>query len=70
MLGIIGAFCCLLYALICWLTGDTTSTWMALTVGVVCLLLTVRRISTGAVNPTGSTPCRPDRPTRSTGMTM
>lgn len=45
MLGIIGAFCCLLYALICWLTGDTTSTWMALTVGVVCLLLTVRHMS-------------------------
>ncbi len=54
MLGIIGAFCCLLYALICWLTGDTTSTWMALTVGVVCLLLTVRHMSasTPASQPT------------------
>lgn len=45
MLGIIGAFCCLLYALVCWLTGDTTSTWTALTVAVVCLLFTVRRMS-------------------------
>lgn len=54
MLGIIGAFCCLLYALICWLTGDTTSTWTALTVGVVCLLLTVRHMSasTPASQPT------------------
>ena len=54
MLGIIGAFCCLLYALICWLTGDTTSTWMALAVGVVCLLLTVRHMSasTPASRPT------------------
>lgn len=54
MLGIIGAFCCLLYALVCWLTGDTTSTWTALTVGVVCLLLTVRHMSasTPASRPT------------------
>lgn len=54
MLGIIGAFCCLLYALVCWLTGDTTSMWMALAVGVVCLLLTVRHMSasTPASRPT------------------
>lgn len=54
MLGIIGAFCCLLYAFVCWLTGDTTSVWMAFTVSVVCLLLTLRRMSasTPASRPT------------------
>lgn len=51
MLGIIGSFCCLLYALVCWLTGDTASVWTALTVGVVCLLLTVRHMS--ASTPAG-----------------
>ena len=45
MLGIISAFCCLLYALVCWLTGDTTSVWTALTVAVACLLLTLRHMS-------------------------
>lgn len=51
MLGIIGAFCCLLYALVCWLTGNTSSFWAALTVAAVCLLLTVRRMS--ASTPAG-----------------
>lgn len=55
MLGIIGAFCCLLYALVCWHTGDTSSLWAALTVAVVCLLLTVHHMS--ASTPAGrSTP--------------
>ena len=54
MLGIIGAFCCLLCALVCWLTGDTLSAWAALTVAVVCLLLTVHHMSasTPASRPT------------------
>ena len=48
MLGIIGAFCCLLCALVCWLTGDTLSAWTALTVAAVCLLLTLRHMSASA----------------------
>lgn len=58
MLGIIGAFCCLLYALVCWHTGNTSSFWAALTVAVVCLLLTVRRMS--ASTPAGRPTSRID----------
>lgn len=54
MLGIIGAFCCLLYALVCWHTGDTTSVWTALTIAVVCFLFAPRHMSdsTPASRPT------------------
>lgn len=45
MFGIVGAFCCFLYALVCWRTGDTSGTWTALTVAAVCLLLTLRHMS-------------------------
>lgn len=58
MLGIIGAFCCLLYALVCWHTGNTSSFWAALTVAAVCLLLTVRRMS--ASTPAGRPTSRID----------